>query len=105
MDGFNRDEKTDLCRIMAANRSDKGNPDIYQAWHNYTIYYDKIFSPWRERPLRIFELGLGTNDTSIESNMGENGRPGASLFGWREYFPNASIFGADIDKKILFEFR
>ena len=34
--------------------------------------------------------------------MGKNGRPGASLYGWREVFVNSNIFGADIDKQILF---
>jgi hypothetical protein len=35
--------------------------------------------------------------------MGADGKPGASLRGWREYFPNAAVFGADIDRDILFE--
>jgi hypothetical protein len=35
--------------------------------------------------------------------MGLNGKPGASLKVWRDYFPNAIIYGADIDKDILFE--
>jgi SAM-dependent methyltransferase len=39
----------------------------------------------------------------IPSNMGANGKPGASLYGWKEFFPNAHIFGADIDKDILFQ--
>ena len=34
--------------------------------------------------------------------MGSTGQPGASLKMWRDYFPNAMIFGADIDKDILF---
>ena len=34
--------------------------------------------------------------------MGEKGKPGASLRVWRDYFPNAYIYGADIDKSILF---
>jgi len=34
--------------------------------------------------------------------MGANGRPGASHFGWSEFFPNSHIFGADIDTDILF---
>ncbi len=34
--------------------------------------------------------------------MGPNGRPGASLRAWREYFPQAQIYGADIDRDILF---
>lgn len=35
--------------------------------------------------------------------MGTNGKPGASLHVWRDYFPNARIIGADIDRTILFE--
>jgi hypothetical protein len=35
--------------------------------------------------------------------MGSNGIPGASVRGWKEYFPNAEVYGADIDEAILFE--
>jgi hypothetical protein len=35
--------------------------------------------------------------------MGVNGKPGASLRVWKDYFPNATIYGADIDKDVLFE--
>jgi len=55
------------------------------------------------QPLRIFELGIGTNNVNLPSNMGANGRPGASLYGWREFFPNSKIYGADIDRDILFQ--
>jgi hypothetical protein len=34
--------------------------------------------------------------------MGTGGTPGASLFGWSKYFPNAKIYGGDIDKRVLF---
>ena len=34
--------------------------------------------------------------------MGVTGKPGASLRAWRDYFENAKIYGADIDKEILF---
>lgn len=90
--------KTDLCHIMTDNGSDKGNN-----WHNYTIYYESIFKDKKNNKLNIFELGLGTNDISLPSNMGENGIPGASLRGWKEYFLFSNIYGADIDKKILFK--
>ena len=33
--------------------------------------------------------------------MGINGTPLASLRAWQDFFVNASIYGADIDKKIL----
>jgi len=52
--------------------------------------------------MNVFELGLGTNNVALPSNMGANGKPGASLRGWRDYFPNATVFGADIDRNILF---
>jgi hypothetical protein len=87
---------------MGRNKSDKGNIDITNSWHNYTTLYNSIFEKIRNNNLRIFELGLGTNNINLPSNMGVNGRPGASLYGWSEYFPNSLIFGADIDMNILF---
>ena len=94
---------TDLCRIMGDCGSDKGHTNIATCWHNYTQLYYSIFEKLRYSPIRIFELGLGTNNTSLPSNMGKNGKPGASLYGWSTFFPNATVFGADIDKDILFE--
>jgi hypothetical protein len=35
--------------------------------------------------------------------MGVFGAPGASLRGWRLMFPHAHVYGADIDRGILFE--
>ena len=94
---------TDLCKIMGEYGSDKGNIDITNCWHNYTQYYFNLFEKIRYSPIRIFEVGLGTNNTSLPSNMGKDGKPGASMFGWAKFFPNAAVFGADIDKDILFE--
>jgi hypothetical protein len=99
---FNEKEPTVLCEIMGRNRSDKGHINITQSWHNYTTFYYSIFKSIYNNKLRIFELGLGTNNLSIPSNMGTDGRPGASLYGWKEFFINSDIFGADIDTNILF---
>src|SRR5579871_4468939 len=91
-------KKTKLCDIMTNYGSDKGGKH-----HNYTTLYYKLFQPLVGTKLNIFELGLGTNNTDIESNMGVNGKPGASLYGWREFFGNnANVYGADIDRRILF---
>ena len=87
---------------MGRNKSDKGSINILNSKHNYTTFYYSIFKDIQQSTIRVFELGLGTNNINIPSNMGENGRPGASLYGWSEFFPTASIFGADIDKNILF---
>jgi len=94
-------ESTELCEIMGRNKSDKGNRDLTRT-HNYTTIYSKLFQSLRDKPINIFELGLGTNNINLPSNMGINGRPGASLYGWSEFFPKAKIYGADIDKDILF---
>lgn len=99
---FDERQMTPLCEIMGRNKSDKGNININECWHNYTTFYYSIFNELRDKSLRVFELGLGTNNVNIPSNMGENGRPGASLYGWQEFFPNSQIFGADIDGDILF---
>ena len=93
---------TPLCEIMGRNNSDKGNIDIKNSWHNYTPIYYALFKDLRDKELRIFELGLGTNNINLPSNMGINGTPGASVYGWKEFFPNSQIYGADIDKDILF---
>jgi hypothetical protein len=89
---------TRSCRIMSWYGSDKG---CFR--HNYTMVYESLFRELMNQRLRIFELGLGTNNEGISSTMGSCGSPGASLRGWRKLFPNALVFGADIDRGVLFE--
>jgi hypothetical protein len=89
---------TKMCTVMTWHGSDKG-----RGWHNYTTIYSVLFGKRRNEALLILELGLGTNNTDLISNMGARGRPGASLRGWRELFPHALVYGADIDRNILFE--
>ena len=50
----------------------------------------------------MIECGIGTNNPNIPSSMGIKGKPGASLRMWRDFFPNATVIGVDIDKNILF---
>jgi SAM-dependent methyltransferase len=90
--------KTELCEIMTRYGSDKGS-----GWHNYTEFYHEKFESLKDKELKIFELGLGTNNPNLPSSMGVNGKPGASLRGWKEYFHNSEVYGADIDTNILFE--
>jgi hypothetical protein len=99
---FDVTQSTPLCEIMGRYGSDKGDINITTSWHNYTTLYYSLFKGMRENHLRIFELGLGTNNVKVPSNMGKDGKPGASLYGWSEFFPNSYIFGADIDSDVLF---
>jgi hypothetical protein len=87
---------------MGRHGSDKGSM-AGTAWHNYTPFYHSIWESRQTDALRVFEMGLGTNNTDLPSNMGADGKPGASLRGWAEYFPNSKVFGADIDRDILFQ--
>lgn len=91
------DELSVLCDIYG---SDKGS--MYLEKHTYTKEYFELFKEIKNEVTSIFECGIGTNDPKIKSNMGVNGKPGASLRVWRDYFKNAKIFAADIDKNILF---
>jgi hypothetical protein len=89
----------ELANIFNNNKSDKASE------HNYHILYSNILNKHlnRNADLNILEIGLGTNNPSMVSSMGRGGRPGASLYSWKEYAPNSNIFGADIDTNILFQ--
>lgn len=87
-----------LGNILQNNRSDKSTS------HDYHILYSYIFNILGvNSSLNILEIGLGTNNPTLVSTMGYYGRPGASLYSFREYLPNSNIYGCDIDKDILFE--
>ena len=88
---------TELCRLMANHGSDKG-----LGWHTYTPFYQALLLDRRETLATLFELGIGTNNEDTPSNMGRHGTPGASLRGWRDFFPHAQIYGADVDRRVLF---
>ncbi len=70
--------------------------------HEYHYIYGSLFKN-AETVTSILEIGLGTNNISIPSSMGKDGKPGASLRAFRDYFINANVYGADIDKQILFQ--
>jgi hypothetical protein len=91
---------TELCRIMTKHGSDKGGYSGIGK-HNYTPLYNQLFSNIRNSVQHFFEFGIGSTREDIAHTMGQNGKPGASLKGWREYFPNANIYAADIDQNIL----
>jgi hypothetical protein len=97
-----------LSKLCEKHGSDKGyinfKPKTIWGWksHTYSNYYHSLFNHCKDQIKLVFECGIGTNNPNLKSNMTSKGKPGASLRVWRDYFTNAIIYGADIDKKILF---
>ena len=56
--------------------------------HNYTPYYNSLFIKKRLKVRKVIEMGAGE---------------GASLRMWRDYFPNAFIYGADNQDNRIFK--
>ena len=67
----------------AARDTDKG-----PSQHNYTELYERLFFPWKDEPIKIFEIGIAS---------------GGSLKMWQAYFPQARIFAVDILAKPEFD--
>jgi hypothetical protein len=101
----NKNLISQLCDKYGSDKGEitsSGHPYRWPS-HSYADFYSGIFSHCRFTIKKVFECGLGTNNPYLASSMGVNGQPGASLRVWRDYFPNAQIYGADIDKDILFQ--
>jgi len=92
-----------LCEKYGSDKDSVMNKNLL-GWpaHNYAAIYEFMFRDSRYSVKSLFECGIGTNNLTIKSNMGTNGMPGASLRVWQDYFPDALIFGGDIDESILF---
>lgn len=72
--------ETDLCRLGALYGTDKSpyNTDGGLHKHSYTAVYDFLFASKRYDELKIAEIGILKNK---------------SMLCWREYFPNAMLYG------------
>jgi hypothetical protein len=77
----------DLAELLSQRRT-KWNA------RTYAQRYERYFAPLRNLPLKILEIGIGGYDDPREG--------GDSLRAWKQYFPNAQLYGIDIvDKKAL----
>ena len=105
---YNKGKKNPISELCVKHGSDKGYIDFFSktpyTWRprNYAEFYFKLFDHCKDQVKLIFECGIGSNNVNIESNMTSGGKPGASLKVWKDYFVNAEVYGADIDKDILF---
>jgi hypothetical protein len=68
--------------------------------HNYHLIYALIFE-MLEDLTSILEIGIGSQNPQIDSSMQDTFKPGGSLRAWSKMFPQAKIYGADIDETIF----
>jgi hypothetical protein len=87
----------ELKPLLDAHGSDKASRHRY-----HLVYAGLLGRLGRHLPLRLLEIGLGTNDPTVLSSMGAAGKPGASARAFRDFLPSALVFGADVDAKCLF---
>lgn len=64
---------------LAGTKTDKG-----VTVHHFTEVYERFFSPLKLTAVKVFEIGIAG---------------GGSLEMWRDYFPNATVYGIDIYPK------
>lgn len=79
---------TDLCRLGIKYPTDKSpyNEDPSLHKHAYTAIYDLLFSHIRENDIKVAEIGILNNN---------------SMKCWREYFPNADLYGYEWNDEFL----
>jgi len=86
---------TELCDLAYKYGSDK----CPQNKHHFTEWYYQEFISRREAVRKVVEIGIG--ELEIPNPM--NCKIGSSLYMWRDFFPNAMIYGVDIDPKLLIQ--
>jgi len=79
-----------LTLLAAKYKSDKG-VTIYP-FHGYTVHYAKLFKKFKDEPINILEIGLAK-----PTQRHALGMVCPSLSMWLDYFPNANVYGFDID--------
>lgn len=96
---------TPLCKIAYRYGTDK----CPQIKHAYTPFYYKLLNNRRKSIKKVLEIGVGhyrgmqQNETTYDPGLKRQYHRGASLYMWRDFFPNAEIFGADIHPETIFE--
>lgn len=83
--------KSDLCALGEKYGTDKSpynqNSESNHR-HPYTAFYDMLFASMRYKNINFGEMGI-LNNRSMQC--------------WRDYFPNAKLYGWDFDYKLLLQ--
>ena len=95
-------DRSSLHRVVDQYKTDK-------TINGYTDLYYCLFQPYRHEVKNILEIGIGTVICGAPSTMyGQDMydlpgyRPGASLRTFRDWFPNATVYGIDIQPDTQF---
>lgn len=77
---------TPMCRLGEKHNTDKSPLAPNEFRHSYTILYDFLFGKLKYEKIKIAEVGIWNN---------------AGIQCFREYFPNAEIYGFDQEHYLL----
>ncbi len=89
--------KTELCKLFEKYKADKC-PAIL---HTYSPVYFELLKDIQMSVKNVLEIGIGT--IPIMTNVGiKDYVPGASIKSWRDFFPNATVYGVDIEESVMF---
>ena len=90
--------KTELCELFEKYKADKC-PAIL---HTYSPAYFELLKEIKETAKNVLEIGIGTVPL-MEVGVGiKDYVPGASIRGWRDFFPNAMVYAVDIEESVMF---
>ena len=97
--------ETGLCKLAYKYGTDK----CPQIKHSYTPFYYKYLKHKRNSTKKFMEFGIGHTRKNWHNPKGlselkliPNLISGASLRMWRDFFPNAQVFGVDISSQTMF---
>jgi hypothetical protein len=94
-------------------RTYAGLESIFHRWgtdkvrNGYADFYECLFRKGRLQIESVLEIGIGTMIPGVHSTMFRHAadyyKPGGSLRSWREFFPNATIYGIDVQPDTQFD--
>lgn len=97
---FHTQNDTSLASIFSRWGTDK-------VTSGYADLYECLFHKVRLQIKSLLEIGIGTMIPGVHSSMvgfaGMGYKPGGSLRSWREFFPNATIYGIDVQPDTQFD--
>lgn len=101
--------KTPLCNLAYKYGTDK----CPQYKHGYTPYYYDLLKDRRDSIKKVLEIGIGYYEHIKfgKHNWGKDPKikrkyhKGASLKMWRDFLPNAHVYGADIKDECMLGFE